>query len=299
MKFLFKRSKATSRGTNKTDLSRHLVLHLGAVALLVAAFLLTLMVLFPEQALRDRTERMIFQQAGIRLEIGELGLAPPLTLTLRNVRWQHDIRDWPPVVFPVVRMSPRWGTLLGGNPAAQWSAALPVGSVQGQMSKDGSVQANIRGVALTPFLPEGFPYPVLGSLNGTMEASGDLHGDSGQAAFELTMDQAAVTGLEPLGAAQGRLNLGRINLRGAMQGRNLRIEDLRAVEGDLQIEGKGTLLLGNTPQSSRITAQIDLSPTATLDANLADLLLFTGVSPDRNGNYRLRLSGSLAAPTIR
>lgn len=299
MKFLLKRPKTTSRSTHKTDLSRHFVLHLSAVALLVAAFLVTLMVLFPEQALRDRAERIILQQAGIRLEIGELGLTPPLTLTLRHVRWQHDMRDWPAVNFSVVRMSPRWSTLLSGNPAAQWSATLPVGSVQGQMAKDGSVQANIKGVALTPFLPESFPYPVLGSLNGTLEASGDLQGDSGQASFDFTMDQAALSGLEPLGAAQGRLNLGRINVRGALQGRNLRIEDLRAVEGDLQIEGKGTLLLGNTPQASRITAQIDLSPTATLDANLADLLLFTGVSPDRNGNYRLRLSGSLAAPTIR
>jgi type II secretion system protein N len=299
MKFFPKRLNLPGRSAKKSGLSRHLALHLGAVALLVVVFIVTLIVLFPGQALRDRAELVIYQQAGVRLDIGDLSIAPPLTLTLRNVRWQHDMVDWPPVNIPVARISPRWSSLFGANPGAQWSASLPVGSVQGHIFKDGTLNARLTGVGLAPFLPESFAYPIRGTLDGTIEASGDLMGDSGQAAFEFHMQQAAVAGLEGLGAAEGQFSLGRVILRGALQGRNLRVEELRAADGDLQVEGRGTLLIGNTPQGSRITAQIDLTPAPTLDPNLADLLLLTGVSPDRNGNYRLRLSGSLAAPVLR
>ncbi|KIH75828.1 type II secretion system protein N [Geoalkalibacter ferrihydriticus] len=299
MKLLFKRSKSPTKTASKSDLRRQFALHLGAFTLFIAAFVLTVLILFPDQILRARAEQLIFQQTGVRIDIGDLSLAPPLTLTLRNVAWQPELDNWPPVRIPVIRISPIWGSLFGANPAAGVTAGFPVGSMQGRMYKDGDLATTLNAIGLAPFLPTEFPYPIQGVLSGNVDASGDLSALRGQAGFQLQLDRAAVSGLEALGASEGRLSLGGITLRGELQGRNLRIEELRTADGDLLVEGRGTLLLAESPQASRITAQIEITPTMTLDPNLAELLLLTGVSPDRNGTYRLRLSGSLANPVLR
>ncbi|MDO3379660.1 type II secretion system protein GspN [Geoalkalibacter halelectricus] len=299
MKFFLKRTQASSRKPNKSDLRRQLALHLGALGLFLIAFILTLLVWFPDQVLRNRAEQLIFEQSGARISIGDLSLAPPLRLTLRNVAWKPEMQDWPEVRIPVIRVAPLWGTVFGGNPGAGIAAGLQVGSLQGQMFKDGNLEAVLAGIGIAPFLPADFAYPIQGVLSGNLKASGDLAGMRGQATFQLQLDRGGVSGLEALGATEGRLSLGTVTLRGELQGRNLRIEELRAADGDLLVEGRGTLLLAETPQASRITAQIELTPAPSLDPNLADLLLLTGVTPDRNGTYRLRLSGSLANPVLR
>ncbi|WP_305045659.1 type II secretion system protein GspN [Geoalkalibacter sp.] len=299
MKFISKRLNHSAPDLKKGHLGSRLLLHLSALGLLLIAFVLTLILLFPVQALRDRVEQMIFTQSGVRVDIGGLSVTPPLTLTLRDLRWQPELRNWPPVQVAALRLSPVWSGLFSANPGVHFNAAFAVGSIQGQASRDGSLKAAIKGVGIAPFLPEAFPYPVQGTLSGNFESLGELLANSGQASVQLRLEGGALTGLESLGAANGRLSLGQVDLRADLQGRNLRIEELRATEGDLRVDGKGTLLLGADAPSSRLTAQIELTPAPSLDPNLADLLLLTGVNPDPTGIYRLRLSGSLAAPVVR
>lgn len=299
MKSFFKSLRNPAPGAKKAGLGPQLLLHLSALCLLLVAFIVTLIVLFPAHALRDRAEQLIYAQSGLRVDIGSLSVSPPLTLVLKDLRWQSDLKSWPAVRIAVLRISPIWSGLLGKNPGVHLNAAFPVGSLQGQANRDGSLRFDLKGVGLAPFLPESFPYPIQGTLTGTLESVGELLANAGQASFQLRLDGGAFTGLEGIGATNGRLALGQVALRGELQGRNLRIEELRASDGDLLVDGKGTMLLGTDPQSSRITAQVELTPAPSLDPNLADLLLLTGVSPDRTGVYRLRLSGSLAAPVLR
>ncbi len=298
MKF-FSLKKPSPTGGQGKNLSRLLTLHGGAVALFLLACVITFLSLFPGQAVRDRAEHLILQQTGVAIDIGQLSLAPLATLNLRDVRWQPDLQDWPALTLTTLELSPRWSSLFGGNPGASVSAAIASGAIDGYVLRDGSLAARLSQIGVTPFFPPSFPYLPQGTVNGTIEATGPVLSDNGRANFQLQLNQAAVSGLEALGVKDGRLSLGDILVEGVFQGRNLKVENLRNEGGDVQIAGKATIFVANTPQLSRITAQIEVTPGPGLAPGLRDLLTLSGVKPDRSGTFRFRIAGNLARPTLR
>ena len=293
------RAKKTTPGGKGRNISQLLTLHGAAIALFLLACVITFLLLFPGQAVRDRVEHLIQRQTGVSIDIGELGLAPIATLNLRNVRWQPELQDWPPVTLTRLELSPRWSTLFGGNPGATVEASISGGEIEGFMLRDGSLEAALSAIALAPFFPETYPYRPQGTLGGTVESTGQALANDGRAAFQLQIDQAALTGLETLGVEDGRLDLGNIRAQGVLQGRNLKVEDLYNQGGDLQISGKATIFVADSPQLSRITAQIEVTPGPGLEPGLRDLLTLSGVKPDRSGTFRFRIAGNLANPTLR
>jgi hypothetical protein len=88
-------------------------------------------------------------------------------------------------------------------------------------------------------------------------------------------------------------------IRGELRGQTLDIQELRNSGGDLQLAGNAVLLLGSSPQLSRMTARIDITPGPQLDPMLRDLLPLSGIKPDKQGAYRFRIGGSLEHPVLR
>lgn len=298
MKIISPRFRA-ARGDRKPKEKSSLFLHLGAIALLLVAFFAAFLTLFPSDALRARAEHMIRQQTGETVSIGKLSLRPLLSLRSSDVSWSPALEPWPNITIPEMRLSPRWSALFTASPGLNFKTQLIDGRLDGFYVHNTELFAEIEDASITPYFPESLGYLPHGTLNGSLTSDGDPALDSTESRFDMRLDQAAVTGLERLGTEQDRLNLGTIRLQGTMQGRNLKIEDLSAAGGDLQVDGKATILVAKTPQQSRINAQIAVTPSTNLDSGLRDLLTLSGVTPDRNGTFNFRLSGSLAQPALR
>jgi type II secretion system protein N len=298
MKFSIRSFRAES-GDRKPKDKNTLRLHLGAFFLLVTAFIAALLSFFPTEALRLRAEQMIRRQTGESVSIGQLSLRPLLSLQLADVKWSPAAEPWPPVNIPQVKLSPRWSALVTAQPGLNFTTHLSDGSIEGSFIAGADTQAEIISASIAPYFPGEMDYKAQGILSGTFSSDGDPSAESTESVFDLQLEQAAVTGLERLGISRDRLSLGTIRIQGKLQGRNLKIENLSAAGGELQIDGKATILVATTPQQSRINAQIAMTPGSNLDPGLRDLLTLSGVTPDRNGTFNFRLSGSLAQPNLR
>ncbi len=298
MKLSIRPVRAESGDIKPKDKSS-LLLHLGAFFLLLIAFSAALLSFFPTEALRARAEQMIQHQSGEAISIGRLSLRPLLSLQLTDISWSPADTPWPPVNIPQVKLSPRWSALVTAQPGLNFSTRLLDGTIEGFYITGAETRAEIISASIAPYFPGEMNYRGQGVLSGTFSADGDPSAESTESIFDMQLEQAAVTGLERLGLSRDRLSLGTVRIQGSLQGRNLKIENVSAVGGEIQIGGKATILVAKTPQQSRINAQIALTPGPDLDPGLRDLLTLSGVTPDRNGTFNLRLSGSLAHPSLR
>jgi type II secretion system protein N len=240
----------------------------------------------------------VYRHSGEKVSIGGLTVTP-LGLQITDLSWQPPAPGWPAVKISSMRLSPLWTSLFSANQGLTFKASLPTGVMSGQVMKDGSLQASLSKVSLAPFFPADFSYRPHGLVAGRLTASGRFLGDDGSAEFDLNIDEAAVRGLEGLGVSSGQLSLGRLTVRGELQGATLKVDEVRIQEGDVQAQGRLTILLNDSPRLSRIAGQLDLAPASTLDPFLRDLLQLSGVQADRQGNFRFRISGSLESPVVR
>jgi type II secretion system protein N len=286
-------------GNGKARFRARLVFSLAAAFILLFAFLVSFIMFFPEQPLRECLERTAWQQSGGKVTIDSLSLAPPLGLRLTKIGWQPIDPKWPPITIDSARISPLWTTLLKGDPGVAVQAALSSGTLKSRMTKDGSFEATLAGIVLRPLLPRGFAYLPEGTIEGSIQGTQMLLPEKRHATFDLTINRFGVGGLKSLGVSNDRLSLGQVNIRGELRGKTLDIKELHNIDGDLGVDGKATLLLGGTPHLCRITANIGITPGPHLDPTLRGLLPLSGVKPDKQGTYRFRIGGSLDHPVLR
>jgi len=264
----------------------------ATAALCVLAALAGFWAAFPEQQLLEEGRRMIFAETGVVLRPRTADVAFPMTLRMQACR----IEALPvPVVLERVEVSPAWTRLLLGDPSVTVKIRAFEGELDGAFGKNGHVEAEVSEVNLGAF--EGLPggYRLAGTLSGS--ARGSL-APRGELSWQLRLTALSLSGLEGFGLDDA-LPLGRLEIRGTLQGRNLQIETVQLGEGVLEASGNGTLVLGQNPATSRIAMNLQLRPTDRMPQALRELLSLTGQSPDPEGWYRLRLNGRLDAPSIR
>ena len=107
-----------------------------------------------------------------------------------------------------------------------------------------------------------------------------------------------ISGLKSLGGEKDSLMLGTVVLQANGRGNSFRIDRLDATGGAMGASVSGTLLFANPVERSRINLTVTLRPAAGLDKNLTELLGLLA-KPDRDGAYRLHLTGTLARPQNR
>jgi type II secretion system protein N len=292
----FSSGQAAAGSRSRRKPAGGLLVHLSALLLFVLCFAGTMLVLLPKAQLRDHVVGLIYKQTGLRISIGELSLSPFLRVEARDIAWQPEVKGWPPVTVDRLSLSPHWTRLFGNNPAARFQAAVAEGTATGWQAKDGSFSAILTEVNFAPYLAADFPFPPTGRISGTITA--DRQADSDAIGFDLVADDLKLTGLSALGLQEGALSLGRLRLRGKMKGQTLNLESLRNEGGDLSLTGNGTILLNKLPERCRLNLQIELRPGAGLASTVHDLLLLGGLEDD-DGDYSLRLTGTLARPVLR
>ncbi len=117
--------------------------------------------------------------------------------------------------------------------------------------------------------------------------------------MDLVAEDLQVAGLDALGLKKKVLALGNLQLRAKMTGQNFILEDLQNEGGDLSLTGHGNVLVSNVPARCRLNLQITLRPTPVLASTLHDLLQLAGLRSGPDGDYKFRLTGSLARPVLR
>ena len=292
------RKRTRKARPSKSDRTGSVLMHAGGAALLVFCFFLALFLFFPADALRDRLELEIRENSPLTVSMAKAELLFPFGITIEKVRLQPPGEKMPQFQLESLRATPAWMSLFS-EPAADLEARLYGGRVEGSLRRHGGFEAQIAQIAIAALFPEDLPYRGAGRLGGTVSADGAPHLAATQTTFDLALEDAAALGLERIGIQSGRIGLGQIRARGSVQGNSIRVEEITADGGDLIVDGRATLLVAKSPQLSRITAQLDIRPTQSLDPAARDLFLLSGVEPDREGVYRFRISGSLARPVLR
>lgn len=274
-------------------------LHALGLGLFLLGLIAAISLFFPAGALKDRLARELSARSGIETHIGQLDPVFPLGLHLKEVQVRFPDRRFDPLTLAELRLTPRWRTLFGDHPAAELQGRLLGGEAEAVVATDGSLTAEFGGLRLAEAPRTPFPYPLSGILKGKILVAGPPLAENTPVDFTLTLADARVAGLEALGVGKGEFAAGTVTAAGKGRGRQIRLTELSVQGGDLELSGQGSLLLGNTAASSRISLQIRLRPTAGLDPGLRDLLALSGSKPDSEGYYNFRISGTLARPVLR
>lgn len=268
----------------------------GVLALLAIGFALGLYLGLPIASLKERIEAEARQRAGIPLRIGELALNFPPAVTMKTVHWQ-PAGAVPEIPFDRVQLRPLWWSLFSASPGVGFSTELLGGHANGQLRRNGSAQVQLTGLTFSG------PLAATSALKlGATLRAGTLQGvypplPESESQLNLTLDGVHLLGLEALGAASDRLDLGTVTLQASGRGSALKIERVEASGGALQLSGDGTFLLAQPLPGSRLNLALTLQPGANFDPQLRDLLsLFA--KPAADGSLKLRLSGTLGDPRL-
>jgi len=264
-----------------------------AGVLLIAIFLIDG---FPYDQLGAQIVRRIEQSQGVRLVIGELApdmqLAGP-ALTVTGMRATLPSGDLLQIDRALVRAA--WSTSwLTGSPAVHLELEGPAGGAVGTLRWNGSTSWNgtVWDVEVgSPPLAD--LVPVVG-LDGRLDASGDVQtgelGSDGTIYFEVRDGSLSLPNVSvalPFELLSGDLELG---------GDDYLILDSIRIEGSVVSgTGHGKIARAETFEQAPVSIELELS----IDSALSRKVRAAGLRVGRRGQTKVRISGTVAQPTIR
>ncbi|HKK01516.1 MAG TPA: type II secretion system protein GspN [Desulfuromonadales bacterium] len=270
--------------------------YLGAGGILIAAFLVGLYLFFPTTALKERLETEVSARTPLTLDIGHLALALPLGVSGAPVTLVPPAPA-PPFRFEQLRITPAWGALFSGHPGARIQASLLDGELSAVLQNNGAIEANANGLHWSGALGTTSLKLAVTLKNAHFTGAAPLRSAT-STRLTATLADVQLHGVKALGGEKDSLNLGTIVLQASGRGNSFRIDHLDATGGSLGASVNGTLLLANPVDRSRINLIVTLRPAASFDKNLASLLNLVA-KPERDGTYRLHLTGTVARPQKR
>ncbi len=272
-------------------------LFLLCLLLFVVSSVLSFWVFFPADIVQRRLLQELSGQTGadMRGENATLLLPLGLSLDLFVYPGKEGLADF---TLEGLQITPVWSRLLSTDPAIQIDGKLASGKVDGEGSQKGDVRLNFKDVSVLSLQKPDLPYRVSGMLSGEFHGE-DMTGQlNGRGEFTFIFKDGAVLGLERIGLP-GRLALGTLRLAGKFNQRRFSLEKVVLNGGVLDVSGGGNILVGETPEQTRLNLNIRLQPTAATSETLQDMLKLTGVRPTTDGSYLLRIGGTLAKPVVR
>jgi len=164
--------------------------------------------------------------------------------------------------------------------------------------RNGNVNANLQRVALLDLQEADFPYRLGGMLDLRFQGENLQEQGRSEGRFSVEVRDIMLLGLERIGLPSEVL-LGVLQLNGNFSEARVSVEQLVATGGVLELSGGGTLLVGATPEQTRLNLNVRLHPTRQTPENIRDLLMLTGVRPGPDGSYTLQIGGTAARPVVR
>ncbi|MFO7811376.1 MAG: type II secretion system protein GspN [Pelovirga sp.] len=253
---------------------------------------------FPAEVLLQRLVQEVSQETGLRMRGEQATMLMPLGL-------QSDMTIYPdqaginPLMIEDLQVTPLWTSLLTLNQAIHLKGSVTQGDVSARIWRNGNVNVSLQNLALLELQDPSLAYRLAGSLNLSFEGEGLLEqGGQGAGRFKVDISDILVLGLERIGLT-GDVSLGLLQMHGNFSESRVSIEQLVATGGVLELSGGGTLLIGATPEQTRLNLNVRLHPTRQTPENVRDLLMLTGVRPGPDGSYTLQIGGTAARPILR
>jgi type II secretion system protein N len=272
------------------------LLKVGVPCVGVLLFLFFLIRGFPFDQLADRITSDLEQSLGIELTIGAIGpvfsLAGP-AIEANLVRAKLGSGE----VFPIDRalLRPAWSlSWFSGNPAFYAEVDSSAGSAQGSFQLGDA--ASFVGVVLNVSLAEEPLASLLPtqSLSGVLEATVDIEfgeqGPVGNIELEITGGSVALPNVAaglPFDRLTSKLSLGGDTF--------LTIESFE-IEGS-GATGSGSGKVDHAPEMGN--ASLDIVVDLAVPAEMSRVIRKAGLRADRDGNVQVRISGTVANPTMR
>jgi len=251
---------------------------------------------FPTEALQQRIIQEIKARTGTDVQIEQVSLYPPLSLCARLFNVVTTVLPVP-LKIDQLRVSPKWSTLLSSDPGVQFQAQLMNGDATAEILKSGVINATATGLRFELPLQKPMIMTISGNLGqATVNAATRLAPET-KTQLSLQLSDVRISHLDFFKEDSPGVALGAIFIEGKGQGRAMKINALSVTGGDFNINGEGTLLIGRTSATSRMNLSLNIKPAGSALPALVSLLELTA-PPDANGDHRLRLTGTLAAPTI-
>jgi len=289
----------TARGKTLPPSSKpKLRFYLGALASLILGLAASLYFFFPASALEERVEYEINGRTPVEADLMALSLGFPPAMRAETLTLKIDQPQPYSLTFDKVSVKPLWHSLFGGNPGVAIHTDILGGAGEGTIRRNGDMEVSIARVLFDTPLPSLTSLRLSGNLKNGELATTVPAKPTTESRMQVTLENIRVTGLKSVGIGSDTLSLGAVSLRGSGRGNSFKIEQLESEGGDLKVSGGGTLLFGRTVESSRLNLNVILSPTPSLDKEMAELLtLFR--QPGRDGSYRFRVTGTLANPVVK
>ena len=258
------------------------------LVLFIIGLLVGLFFSFPQTKIKQQIISSFEKQGHVLVKQGDVQIG---LLGIEGVQFliQPENLSLPAIPIDSFIISPQWMTLISKNPGIRLEMKSFGGDVSADVFRDGTLKALASQLDLSLILPEKQTVKLSGQLETmTLESTVPLQ-KSSPTVLELVFKNVSFQGENPFPFS---LNLGDVVLNGTGRGRSFEITSLRAVNGDLNLDGNGTFILARNFSSSRIKMKINIRPENQLDPTLLELLnLGARQAPD--GSYDINLSGIL------
>lgn len=255
-------------------------------------------VFFPAEVLQQRLVQEISRETGLRMHGEHATMLMPLGLKF-DLTVYPDQPGITPLVLDDLRLTPLWTSLLTLNQAVQLKGSVTQGNASARLWRNGNVSVSLQDLTLLDLQEPDLPYRLGGALNGRLVGEKLLApGGQGEGRFDADIRDMLVFGLERIGLPTD-VSLGLLQINGHFSESRVSIEQLVATGGVLELSGGGTLLIGATPEQTRLNLNVRLHPTRQTPENVRDLLMLTGVRPGPDGSYSLQIGGTAARPLLR
>ena len=260
--------------------------------------LVSFWVFFPAEVLQQRLVQEVSRETGVKMraERATMLVPPGVKMDLTLYPAQAGIA---PLSLRNVHLNPVWTSLLSGNQAVNLKGSLAQGEVAARLWRNGSLQLNLQDIELSLLQEADLDYRFGGLLTAQFQGE-ELLVDArrGQGRFAIDIRAAQIFGLEKVGLPP-ELPLGLIQVNGRFSENRVSVEQLVVTGGVLELSGGGTLLIGTTPEQTRLNLNVRIHPTRQTPDTVRDLLMLTGVRPGPDGSYILQIGGSLGRPLLR
>jgi type II secretion system protein N len=285
------------RRTGKAPITKERVFFLlGSLVLLFVSFLLGFYLFFPGDMLKARLQEELAVRSPMAIEMEEVSLRFPPALLARQISLTTQPNRSPLLIAETV-LAPSWSTLLSSNPGLAFRSSIGGGRVEGTIRRNGALEADLSQVSFAEPLATSSKLALAGTISKGQFSTVLPQTASTNSRLTVTLNQVRLSGLASLGIPSDALSLGTLVLQGSGNGNSYKIDQLESTGGDLEVSGGGAILLADTAERSRINLSLTLRPAATLDANLKELITLF-VKPARDGALRLRVTGTLASPSL-
>ncbi|NCO50615.1 MAG: type II secretion system protein GspN [Deltaproteobacteria bacterium] len=258
----------------------------------LVSFFVALLLFFPLDPLARQIEQAALEQK-VQLEIGSISTSLPPGVKLGQLILSTPEMADHALKIDQIAFQPRWLSLFSKNPAIAYQLRAYQGSGQGQGARNGQVSLQLKGLRVQESLQPQLPLELSFLLKDADFAGRLPFVGQNKGQVQMTLAEIQLTGMQKLGSSSDLLALGQARLSAEAVGPLIRITAVSVAGPSLSLQGSGSLRLGRTPASSSLNLGLTLTPGAGLDPMLKDLLSLMK-KPQRDGSYRITISGNLA-----